>query len=102
MEPRAHLYEPMLVSGSTKLSLTPWPKYTDDKHVLLHSDTLLTVVEPSEKLRDAYLKKVGKKLEDFTPQPQPELLTENETVPSGEPITEYDDEDYEPRYTEEI
>ena len=100
MEPRAHLVEPMVVGGSSKLTLTPWPKYTDEKHILLHSESLLTVVEPTERVRDAYLAKIGKTIEDFTPQPQPELLQEDEQLPTGE-YPEFDDE-YEPRYQEEM
>ena len=85
----------MLVSGKTKLSLQPWPEYTDDEHILLGSDSLLTVCEPTEAVRDAYLKKIGKTLEDFTEEPEDQavLLNEDETVPESE--------DYEPRYTEE-
>ena len=104
LEPRCHLFEPMLVSGSSKVTLTPWPLYTDEKHILLHSDSLLTVMEPTDKIRDAYLKKIGKTIEDFTPAPQPELLNEDEHVPEGSPAprdTYYDEEDgYEPEYTE--
>ena len=83
----------MSVSGKTKLSLQPWPEYTDDEHILLGSDSLLTVCEPTEAVRDSYLKKIGKTLEDFTKEPEAVMLTEDETVPEGE--------DYEPRYVEE-
>ena len=104
LEPRCHLFEPMLVRGTSKVTLTPWPLYTDEKHILLHSDSLLTVMEPTDKIRDAYLKKIGKTIEDFTPAPQPELLNEDEHVPEGSPAprdTYYDEEDgYEPDYTE--
>ena len=91
----------MEVSGSTKLTLTPWPKYTDENHVLLHSDSLLTVVEPNDKVRDAYLAKIGKTIEDFTPEPQPELLQEDEQLPTGQ-FDNYEDDEYEPRYQEEM
>jgi len=93
----------MLVGGTTKVTLTPWParKYTDEKHILLHSDSLLTVVDPNDKVRDAYLKKIGKTLEDFKPQEQPVLLNEDEEVPSEDYIRDNDyDDDYEPRYQE--
>ena len=103
MEPRCHLLEPMIVSGAAKVALTSWPKYTDEKHILLHSDSLLTVMEPTDVIRDAYLKKIGKTIEDFTPAPQPELLNEDESVPDGTPVrdTYYDEEDgYEPDYAE--
>ncbi len=83
----------MTVSGKTKLSLQPWPEHTDDEHILLQSDVLLTVCEPSDKVRDAYLKKIGKTTEDFAPEPQKELLNEEDNVPEGEA--------YEPRYIEE-
>lgn len=73
--------------------LQQWPDYTDDEHILLTSDTLLTVCEPNEQVRDAYLKKIGKTLEDLTSGPEPVMLTEDETVPDGE--------DYEPRYVED-
>jgi len=55
LEPRCRLFEPMLVSGTSKVTLTPWPLYTDEKHILLYSDSLLTVMEPTDKIRDAYL-----------------------------------------------
>ena len=93
-EPKCYLHQPYEVSGKTKVTLTPWPSYTDEKDILLHSDSLLTVVEPTEKIRDQYLKKIGKTLEDIQPQDQQVLLTEDENVPG------YVDEDYEPMYTE--
>ena len=83
----------MSISGQSKLTLKPWPDYTDDEHILLTSDTLLTVCEPTEVVRDAYLKKIGKTLEELTSSPEPVMLTEDETVPDGE--------DYEPRYVED-
>tara|TARA_B100001564_G_scaffold335077_1_gene324150 strand:+ start:427 stop:591 length:165 start_codon:yes stop_codon:yes gene_type:complete len=51
------------------------------------------VCEPSEAVLEAYLKKIGKTIEDFTREPETVMLTEDETVPEGE--------DYEPRYVEE-
>ena len=88
----------MVVSGTSKVSLTSWPKFTDEKHILLHSDSLLTVFEPNDKVLDAYLSKIGKTREDFVPQPQPELLQEGEQLPEV-PDYQYTD-DYEPRYQE--
>ena len=94
-EPRVHLRDPYEVGGKTKLTLTSWPPHTDDKDILLSSETLLTVVEPDAKLRDAYLKKIGKTLEDIQPkEPDRVLLTEEENVP------DYVDENYEPLYVE--
>lgn len=92
-EPRVHMVNPMLVSGKTKLSLTRWPEYTEDEHVLLHSDALLTVCEPSQAVRKAYLKKTGLTEEDLAPPVEPDTLDDDETVPEGD--------EYEPRYIEE-
>lgn len=85
----------MLVAGQTKVTLTPWPSYTSDPDILLNSDTLLTVCEPTDQVRDAYLKKIGKTLKDFEEAPAPVLLNEEEAVP------ESTEDDYEPRYVEQ-
>ena len=101
-EPKVHLVEPYMVSGKTKITLTPWPSYTDDKHILLRSDDLLTVCEASKNVQDAYLKKIGKKIEDFTPkepEQKPVLLNEDEGVPSS--YEEYTPDHYEPEYLED-
>ena len=104
MEPRVHLLEPMVVSGATKVTLTPWPKYTDEKHILLHSDSLLTVMEANEAVELAYLKKIGKTVEDFIEPSPPVLLNEEEQVPTEQqPYFDHlNDDEYEPRYTEEV
>ena len=83
----------MTVSGKTKLSLQRWPEHSKDDHILLNTDTLLTVCEPTDEVRDAYLKKVGLTLDDFKPEPEKILLNEGESIPEGD--------DYEPRYVEE-
>ena len=93
-EPKVHLLNPMTVSGKTKVTLAKWPEHAADDHVLLTSDALLTVCEPTDSLRTAYMKKQGLKEEDLVVKPKPELLTEDENRP------EQDDE-YEPRYIEE-
>ena len=98
-EPRCHLYQPYEVSGKTKLTLSPWLKgITDEKHFLLHSDSLLTVCEASESLVQSYADKVGKTVDDFVVEPQPELLNENEQLP--EEAYDYGDDYEEPRYRE--
>lgn len=96
-EPKVHLVHPHLIGGKTKVTLTPWPSYTDDTHVLLNSGDLLTVVTPTDKIEETYKKKVGNE-EEFKPKPAPVLLSEDENVPDY-----YNDEDteYEPRYVEE-
>jgi len=91
----------MVVGGKTKITLAPWPKYTNEKHILLHSESLLTVVDPTDAVRDAYLKKIGKTLEDFTPDPSPVLLNEDDQLPDDSYVRDNDyDDDYEPRYQE--
>ena len=100
MEPRCHLERPFLVSGKTKVTLTAWPAYTEDHHILLHSDSLLTVCEPSSTIRESYLKRIGKTMEDFAPKEQPVLLNEDEQVPTGDYVTENGIDDYEPVYQE--
>ena len=99
MEPRVHLERPYLVGGKAKVTLTAWPPHTKDQHILLHSDSLLTVCEPSPTVLAMYLERIGKTLDDFKPVPQPELLQEGEQLPDES--YDYDD-DYEPRYTEEV
>ena len=96
MEPRCHLERPYLVSGKTKVSLTAWPEHAADQHILLHSDSLLTVCEPAPTVKAMYLKKTGQKLEDFQPKEEPVLLNEDEQMPNYIP----EGEDYEPRYEE--
>ena len=98
-EPSVHLIDPMTISGKTKLTLTRWPEYTGDTHILLRSEDLLTVCEPNEKLIEAYLSKVGKTIEDLTSDPEPVML--NEQAPSDTSLDAIDlDDDYEPRYVE--
>lgn len=87
----------MVVSGKTKLSLQKWPDYTDDEHVLITSDNLLTVCEPTQAVRDAYLKKTGLTEDDLKPkEPERIQLNESETVPEQEDWID----DYEPTYVE--
>ena len=94
MEPRVHCTSPYLIGGKTKVTLTPWlGECTKEQHILIHSDSLLTVVEPLESIRDAYLAKIGKTLEDITPKESEQvLLQENEEAPSLAE-NELDDED---------
>ena len=96
-EPRCHLIRPYVIAGKTKITLSAWPAHANDKHILLHSDSLLTVCDPSPTVKAMYLKRTGQTLEDFKPQEEKVLLNEEEQMPS------YDFEDdhgYEPRYQE--
>ena len=98
-EPKVHLERPYAVGGKSKVTLTAWPAHSSDQHILLHSDSLLTVCEPSPSVLAMYLKRIGKTLDDFKPEPQPELLQEEEQLPSND-YPDFEDE-YEPRYQEE-
>lgn len=98
-EPSCHLVDPMTISGKTKLTLTRWPEHTGDSHILLRSEDLLTVCEPNEKLTQAYLKKVGKTIEDLTSEPEPVMLNEQASTDQTLDAIDLDDE-YEPNYVE--
>ena len=100
MEPRCHLERPYSVTGKTKITLSAWPPHAADQHILLHSDSLLTVCEPSPTVKAMYLKRIGKTPEDFIPKEQPVLLNEDEQVPTGDYVTEDEVNDYEPMYQE--
>ena len=97
-EPRVHMEQPYLIGGKTKVTLTKWPLYTEDTHILLTSDSLLTMCDPTQDILDKYLTKIGKTEEDFQPKDDRILLNEGEEVP--EPLPDEPDE-YEPRYIEE-
>ena len=98
-EPAVHLVNPYSVSGTTKLTLSRWPRYTDDEHILFNSEDLLTVAEPNQKVIDAYLKKTGQKIEDFTQDfPEPEAQEEKVLLQENEQVI--DDDEYEPVYAE--
>lgn len=100
-EPRVHMLQPYLVSGTKAITLTRWPSYTNDEHILLKSDRLLTMVDPTKDILEKYLKKIGKKLEDFTDESKSDtmVLNEEESVLEGTPTE--DEDSYEPRYLEE-
>ena len=94
-EPSVHLLSPMVVGGKTKPTLTPWPEHTDDQHILLKSEALLTICEPSASIRQAYLKKMKLTEQDLMPKPQRTILQEEEQIP------ELPEDEYEPQYVEE-
>ena len=94
-EPKVHLSSPYLLSGKTKTTLSVWPHYTPDSHVLLYSDDLRTVVSPTPEIRAAYLKKVGLTEEDLAEAAKPVILNEDNQDWVDDP------EEYEPRYVEQ-
>ena len=97
-EPRVHMFRPYIISGSAKLSFSQFPKYTEEEHILVHSDSVLTMVEPTEALAEAYAKKLGTTLETLKTPPKRVILNEED---NPHPILDGTDDEYEPRYTED-
>ena len=54
-EPDCKLVKPYLVNQSS-LHISPWLDFSPQDVILMRSDDILTMVEPSEKLKDEYLK----------------------------------------------
>jgi len=97
-EPSCHLIDPMTFSGTTKVTLKAWPEHSGESHILLRSEDLLTVCEPSEALLKAYLKKTGKVLT----KESKEVTIENEApTPPEYGDMPSDDDEYEPHYIED-
>ena len=106
-EPKVHMIRPYSVSVGKNVVLTQWPVGTDDEHILLRSEELLTVCEPSEQVVKSYLRKTGLTMKDLTEEKkeEPVPVAEQERdyvdeVPLTEPDIMYDEDDYEPRYVE--
>ena len=100
-EPKCHLIGPCTISGKAKLTLTRWPEHTADSDILLRSEDLLTVCEPTEAALNAYLKKVGKTTEDLTAESEAVMLNEEQQqaqIPDISSVPDFDD--YEPHYQE--
>ena len=93
-EPKVHLLRPHLLSGKTKVTMTPWPEYVSDEHILVYSDTLVTIGEAQPKIKASYLDKIGKTEEDLKPKSKPVILNEEDELP---PLVD----EYEPDYIEE-
>ena len=51
-EPAAHLEQPYPIT--TDGMLEPWPLHTDDQDVLIYSDTIATILEPTQEILDKY------------------------------------------------
>ena len=51
-EPNCHLQDPYLIKDDG--TLEPWPSWTTDTDVLIYSETLATIVEPTETIRNKY------------------------------------------------
>lgn len=92
-EPAVHMFRPHTFSGKTKITLTPWPEQSTDEHVLINTDSLLTICEPTDKIRKVYEGKVKNAPKELTKDSDPVILNEEETLLDS-------DDDYEPRYQE--
>lgn len=52
-EPNCKLVNPYEFTDDKKL--IPWPEVTDQKEMMIHSDSILTIVEPSAEIVKQYL-----------------------------------------------
>jgi hypothetical protein len=53
-EPDCKLINPCKIDA--KGNLTPWPDVTDQQEIMIHSDSILTIVDPKEEIVEKYLK----------------------------------------------
>jgi hypothetical protein len=52
-EPDCRLVNPYLIDERGEL--TPWPEVTDQREMMIHSDSILTIVDPKQEIVDKYL-----------------------------------------------
>ena len=52
-EPDCRLVNPFRIDAEG--NLTPWPEVTDQKEMMIHSDSILTIVDPKEEIVEKYL-----------------------------------------------
>lgn len=53
-EPNCKLIKPYEVNSEHEL--VPWPEITDQTELMIHSDSILTIVDPREEIIEKYLK----------------------------------------------
>lgn len=53
-EPDCKLVNPYEVND--EYELVPWPEVTDQRELMIHSDSILTIVDPKEEIIEKYLK----------------------------------------------
>lgn len=53
-EPDCKLINPYQIDSEG--NLTPWPEVTDQKEMMIHSDSILTIVDPKQEIIEKYLK----------------------------------------------
>lgn len=99
-EPKVHMIRPYSVNIGKNVVLTQWPVGTDDEHILLRSEELLTVCEPTEQVVKSYLRKTGLTLKDLAdPQEEDKVVEEPTNLPTSEEELIYEDPDeYDPSY----
>ena len=51
-EPSCHMQDPYKINEDG--TLEPWPRYTTDTDVLLYSETIATIVEPTNEIKKKY------------------------------------------------
>ena len=53
-EPDCRIINPYQINSEGEL--TPWPEVTDQREMMIHSDSMLTIVDPKEEIIEKYLK----------------------------------------------
>jgi hypothetical protein len=53
-EPDCRIINPYQINSEGEL--TPWPEVTDQREMMIHSDSILTIVDPKEEIIEKYLK----------------------------------------------
>jgi hypothetical protein len=48
----------MFVSDSTTYDMRKWPVFTDQKELMIHSDSIFTIVDPKPDQIELYLKTI--------------------------------------------
>ena len=52
-EPDCKLINPYRIDAEG--NLTPWPEVTDQNEMMIHSDSILTIVDPKQEIIEKYL-----------------------------------------------
>jgi len=52
-EPDCKLINPYIIDAEG--NLFPWPEVTDQRELMIHSDSILTIVDPKEEIIEKYL-----------------------------------------------
>jgi hypothetical protein len=52
-EPDCRIINPYQINSEVELTL--WPEVTDQREMMIHSDSILTIVDPKEEIVEKYL-----------------------------------------------